>query len=134
MGLPPPPPPQTLQKELLGHGPRLAEVLSRAEAAMSGEEPRPEVETRVRELREQWEKLQEEVSARQQRLREAGEAQQYYMDAAEAEAWISEQELFMGDEEKPKVRGGSVRCSRCIPCQTRAQRAMGMSIHHLWRC
>ncbi|KAM9015366.1 spectrin beta chain, erythrocytic isoform 2-T2 [Ara ararauna] len=99
---------ETLQKELSGHAPRLAEVLSRAEVATRGEEPSPEVETRVRELREQWEKLQEEVSARQQRLREAGEAQQYYMDAAEAEAWISEQELFMGDEEKPKDEESSL--------------------------
>uniref|UniRef100_A0A672V1F4 Spectrin beta chain n=1 Tax=Strigops habroptila TaxID=2489341 RepID=A0A672V1F4_STRHB len=93
---------------LSGHAPRLSEVLSRAEVAMSGEEPSPEVETRMWELRELWEKLQEEVSARQQRLREAGEAQQYYMDAGEAEAWISEQELFMGAEEKPKDEESSL--------------------------
>uniref|UniRef100_A0A672V0U3 Spectrin beta chain n=1 Tax=Strigops habroptila TaxID=2489341 RepID=A0A672V0U3_STRHB len=99
---------ETLQKELSGHAPRLSEVLSRAEVAMSGEEPSPEVETRMWELRELWEKLQEEVSARQQRLREAGEAQQYYMDAGEAEAWISEQELFMGAEEKPKDEESSL--------------------------
>ncbi|XP_009472272.1 PREDICTED: spectrin beta chain, erythrocytic-like [Nipponia nippon] len=39
---------------------------------------------------------------RGRRLREAGEAQQYYLDAGEAETWVSEQELFMGAEEKPK--------------------------------
>lgn len=95
-------PPQTLQKELQGHAPRLAEVLERGEAAAGG--PCPELAERARELQAQWEALREEVVARQQRLREASEAQQYYLDADEAKAWVSEQELFMGDEEKPKVR------------------------------
>lgn len=119
---------QTLQKELQGHAPRLAEVLARGEAAAEG--PCPELAERAQELRVQWEALREEVAARQRRLQEAGEAQQYYMDAGEAEAWVSEQELFMGDEEKPKVReaphrvpvslGASVLCpavpSRAITC------------------
>lgn len=110
---------QTLQKELQGHAPRLAEVLERGEAAAEGS--CLELAERARELRAQWEALREEVAARQQRLREASEAQQYYLDAGEAEMWVSEQELFMGDEEKPKVRvalhclpvssGDSVPCS-----------------------
>ncbi|NWV30252.1 SPTB1 protein, partial [Origma solitaria] len=93
---------ETLQKELAGHAPRLGEVLSRGEAAGSGEEPGPELAAQARELRALWETLQEEAAARHRRLREAGEAQQYYLDADEAEAWVSEQELFMGPEEKPK--------------------------------
>ncbi|NXA57979.1 SPTB1 protein, partial [Mohoua ochrocephala] len=93
---------ETLQKELVGHAPRLGEVLSRGEAAGSGEEPGPELAVQAQELRALWETLQEEAAARHRRLREAGEAQQYYLDADEAEAWVSEQELFMGPEEKPK--------------------------------
>ncbi|NXE00367.1 SPTB1 protein, partial [Chaetorhynchus papuensis] len=93
---------ETLQKELAGHAPRLGEVLSRGEAAGSGEEPGPELAAQAQELRALWETLQEEAAARHRRLREAGEAQQYYLDADEAEAWVSEQELFMGPEEKPK--------------------------------
>ncbi|NXM88157.1 SPTB1 protein, partial [Oenanthe oenanthe] len=93
---------ETLQKELAGHAPRLGEVLSRGEAAGSGEEPGPELAAQARELRALWEALQEEAAARHRRLREAEEAQQYYLDADEAEAWVSEQELFMGPEEKPK--------------------------------
>ncbi|NXC77315.1 SPTB1 protein, partial [Anhinga anhinga] len=95
---------ETLQKELAGHAPRLAEVLSRGEAAAaaSGDELSPELEARVRELQGLWETLQAEAAARHRRLREASEAQQYYLDAGEAEAWISEQDLFMGAEEKPK--------------------------------
>ncbi|NXA71966.1 SPTB1 protein, partial [Thryothorus ludovicianus] len=93
---------ETLQKELAGHAPRLGEVLSRGEAAGSGEEPSPELAAQAQELRALWETLQEEAAARHRRLREAEEAQQYYLDADEAEAWVSEQELFMGPEEKPK--------------------------------
>ncbi|NXM50858.1 SPTB1 protein, partial [Gymnorhina tibicen] len=93
---------ETLQKELVGHAPRLGEVLSRGEAAGSGEEPGPELAAQAQELQALWETLQEEAAARHRRLQEAGEAQQYYLDADEAEAWVSEQELFMGPEEKPK--------------------------------
>ncbi|NXD45216.1 SPTB1 protein, partial [Copsychus sechellarum] len=93
---------ETLQKELAGHAPRLGEVLSRGEAAGSGAEPGPELAAQAQELRALWETLQEEAAARHRRLREAEEAQQYYLDADEAEAWVSEQELFMGPEEKPK--------------------------------
>ncbi|NWS82710.1 SPTB1 protein, partial [Toxostoma redivivum] len=93
---------ETLQKELAGHAPRLGEVLSRGEAAGSSEEPGPELAAQAQELRALWETLQEEAAARHRRLREAEEAQQYYLDADEAEAWVSEQELFMGPEEKPK--------------------------------
>ncbi|XP_071284117.1 spectrin beta chain, erythrocytic isoform X2 [Agelaius tricolor] len=93
---------ETLQKELAGHAPRLGEVLSRGEAVGSSEEPGPELAAQAQELRALWETLQEEAAARHRRLREAEEAQQYYLDADEAEAWVSEQELFMGPEEKPK--------------------------------
>uniref|UniRef100_A0A8V5G0U0 Spectrin beta chain n=1 Tax=Melopsittacus undulatus TaxID=13146 RepID=A0A8V5G0U0_MELUD len=122
---------ETLQKELCGHGPRLTEVLSRAEEATSGEEARPELEARLRELRQQWQQLQEEVAARQQRLREAAEAQQYYMDAAEAEAWISEQELFMGDEEKPKDEESSLVMLKRHVRQQRSIEDYGIAIKEL---
>ncbi|NWV98081.1 SPTB1 protein, partial [Machaerirhynchus nigripectus] len=93
---------ETLQKELVGHAPRLGEVLSRGEVVRGSEEPGPELAAQAQELRALWETLQEEAAARHRRLQEAGEAQQYYLDADEAEAWVSEQELFMGPEEKPK--------------------------------
>ncbi|NXF12676.1 SPTB1 protein, partial [Smithornis capensis] len=93
---------ETLQRELAGHAPRLAEVLSRGEAVGSSEEPIPELVAQAQELQALWGTLQEEAAARHRRLQEAREAQQYYLDAGEAETWISEQELFMGAEEKPK--------------------------------
>ncbi|NWQ68292.1 SPTB1 protein, partial [Neopipo cinnamomea] len=122
---------ETLQKELAGHAPRLAEVLSRGEAAGSGEEPGPELAARAQELRALWETLQEEAAARHRRLQEAGEAQQYYLDASEAEAWVSEQELFMGPEEKPKdEESGLVMLKRHVR-QLRSIEDYGQTIKEL---
>ncbi|KAM9223528.1 spectrin beta chain, erythrocytic-like [Leptosomus discolor] len=122
---------ETLQKELAGHAPRLAEVLSRGKAAASGAEASPEVESRVRELQGLWETLREEAAARHGRLREAGEAQQYYLDAGEAEGWISEQELFMGAEEKPKdEESGLVMLKRHVR-QQRSIEDYGQTIKEL---
>ncbi|XP_064309054.1 spectrin beta chain, erythrocytic isoform X2 [Phalacrocorax carbo] len=123
---------ETLQKELAGHAPRLAEVLSRGEAAAaSGDELSPELEARVRELRGLWEMLQAEAAARHRRLREASEAQQYYLDASEAEAWVSEQELFMGAEEKPKdEESGLVMLKRHVR-QQRSIEDYGQTIKEL---
>ncbi|XP_064019369.1 spectrin beta chain, erythrocytic [Pogoniulus pusillus] len=122
---------ETLQKELAGHAPRLTEVLSRGEEVVGGHQPRPELVERVRELQELWEALRAEVGARQRRLREAGEAQQYYQDASEAEAWVSEQELFMGPEEKPKdEESGLVMLKRHIR-QQRSIEDYGQTIKEL---
>ncbi|KAK2520457.1 hypothetical protein Q9966_013385 [Columba livia] len=122
---------ETLQKELGGHAPRLAEVLSRGEAAASRAEPRPELEARVRELRGLWETLQEEAAARHRRLQDAREAQQYYQDAGEAEAWVSEQELFMGAEEKPKDEESGLMMLKRHVRQQRAIEDYGQTIKEL---
>uniref|UniRef100_A0A8C0FVT8 Spectrin beta chain n=1 Tax=Chelonoidis abingdonii TaxID=106734 RepID=A0A8C0FVT8_CHEAB len=94
---------QTLQKEIAGHSPRVEDVLCRAErmvAAADGDCSAMEEQRRV--LKESWSTLQEETRRRWQRLQQANEAQQYYLDAGEAEAWISEQELYMAADEKPE--------------------------------
>ena len=44
------------------------------------------------------------MELRRKRLEEALRAQQFYRDAAEAEAWMGEQELHMMGQEKAKVR------------------------------
>ncbi|KAF1498179.1 Spectrin beta chain, erythrocytic, partial [Eudyptula minor] len=122
---------ETLQKELAGHTPRLVEVLSRGEVAASGDELSPELEARVRELRGLWETLQAEAAARHRRLQEAGEAQQYYLDAGEAEAWVSEQELFMGAEEKPKDEESSLVMLKRHVRQQRSIEDYGQTIKEL---
>ncbi|KAJ3615060.1 hypothetical protein NHX12_018628 [Muraenolepis orangiensis] len=96
---------QTLQKELLGHQPRIDDIMERSRTLPQEEASGQGVPRRVQEL---WCLLLEEVGRRDKRLGHAHEAQQYYFDAAEAEAWMSEQELYMMSEEKAKDEQSSV--------------------------
>ncbi|XP_073725686.1 spectrin beta chain, erythrocytic-like [Misgurnus anguillicaudatus] len=96
---------QSLQKEIDGHQPRIDEVLERGRRMVAAAEGSPEAERMSEEmmkLQEVWAKLQEEMAKRRARLYGSNEAQQYYNDADEAEAWIGEQELYMIAEEKAK--------------------------------
>ncbi|KAM8807514.1 spectrin beta chain, erythrocytic [Eudromia elegans] len=123
---------ETLQKELAGHAPRVAEVLRRGDAAVAEAGGQcPELEERLRELRGLWDALQRETGERLRRLREADAAQRYYLDAGEAEAWISEQELYMAADEKPKdEESGLVLLKRHVR-QQRAIEDYGQSIKEL---
>ncbi|CAH6793507.1 spectrin beta chain, non-erythrocytic 2 isoform X3 [Phodopus roborovskii] len=88
---------QTLQKEIQGHEPRIADLKERQRtlgAAAAGPE--------LAELQEMWKRLSHELELRGKRLEEALRAQQFYRDAAEAEAWMGEQELHMMGQEKAK--------------------------------
>lgn len=69
------------------------------------------------ELQEMWKHLSRELELRGKRLEEALRAQQFYRDAAEAEAWMGEQELHMMGQEKAKVSGrAELRlCGCCSP-------------------
>ncbi|KAK9391252.1 spectrin beta chain non-erythrocytic 2 [Crotalus adamanteus] len=92
---------QTLQKEIQGHQPRINDILGRWQGlACSGLEA--ELQGRVETLEEMWRELQDQVAQRRGRLEKAQMAQQFYFDAAEAEAWMGEQELHMISEEKAK--------------------------------
>ncbi|XP_033927552.1 spectrin beta chain, non-erythrocytic 2 isoform X1 [Melopsittacus undulatus] len=86
---------QTLQKELQGHERRVEELLQRRGTGTGAAEP-------VRELREAWQELRLQAELRHRRLERALAAQQFYCDAAEAEAWMGEQELHMMAQEKAK--------------------------------
>ncbi|XP_013917103.1 PREDICTED: spectrin beta chain, erythrocytic isoform X1 [Thamnophis sirtalis] len=96
---------QTLQKEIIGHAPRIEEVVDRGESMLAkaeGDGDFRDTEECLNQLKVSWSTLQEETLKRLRRLEEASEAQRYYLDAGEAEAWISEQELYVGTDEKPK--------------------------------
>lgn len=64
-----------------------------------------------------WKRLSHELELRGKRLEEALRAQQFYRDAAEAEAWMGEQELHMMGQEKAKVRARAELslCGRFFP-------------------
>ncbi|XP_063053381.1 spectrin beta chain, non-erythrocytic 1 [Engraulis encrasicolus] len=110
---------QTLQKEIQGHQPRFDDIFERSQAIVGGEGPdgsplspaSPSAEpirARLADLQALWAQLKAEADNRHGRLEEAHKAQQYYFDAAEAEAWMSEQELYMMSEEKAKDEQSSV--------------------------
>lgn len=96
---------QTLQKEIQGHQPRIDDILRRGKTQSQLDGDRQSVlEERLIELEDLWGQLIAETDKRHARLMEANRAQQFYADAAEAEAWMGEQELHMMSEEKAKVR------------------------------
>lgn len=100
-------PVQSLQKEIDGHQPRIDEVLERGRRMVAAAQGSPEEEhmsEEMKKLQEVWAKLQNEMAKRRARLYGSNEAQQYYNDADEAEAWIGEQELYMIADEMAKVR------------------------------
>ena len=101
-----PPLPQTLQKEIQGHQPRIDDIFERSQSIVTDSSSlnAEAIRRRLADLKELWGLLIEETEKRHRRLEEAHRAQQYYFDAAEAEAWMSEQELYMMSEEKAKVR------------------------------
>ncbi|XP_034534159.1 spectrin beta chain, non-erythrocytic 1-like [Notolabrus celidotus] len=111
---------QTLQKEIQGHQPRIDDILERSASLLQDESSCAAViRQRMADLQELWRQLREEAEQRHSRLEEAHKAQQYYFDAAEAEAWMSEQELYMMSEEKAKVR-----CSLCVQLELLEVRRM----------
>ncbi|XP_061084854.1 spectrin beta chain, non-erythrocytic 1-like isoform X2 [Conger conger] len=100
---------QTLQKEIQGHQPRRDDIFERSQSIVRDDSPSADgIRQRLGDLRALWRLLVEEVEKRHGRLEEAHRAQQYYFDAAEAEAWMSEQELYMMSEEKAKDEQSSV--------------------------
>uniref|UniRef100_A0A8B9PLL2 Spectrin beta chain n=1 Tax=Apteryx owenii TaxID=8824 RepID=A0A8B9PLL2_APTOW len=101
---------QTLQKELQGHEPRVEELLGRRAGLARPAE-------RVTELREAWQELRLQAEQRHRRLEQAHAAQQFYFDAAEAEAWMGETPPW------PSGRTGSTRPGpTCWSSSTRARR------------
>lgn len=95
---------QSLQRELQGHRGRVEDVLERAGVIASIRSPEADsIRAGMEQLHQLWEALWSETEHRQLRLDVMYQAQQYYFDAGEVEAWLSEQELHMMNEETGKV-------------------------------
>ncbi|XP_067092503.1 spectrin beta chain, non-erythrocytic 1 isoform X2 [Osmerus mordax] len=100
---------QTLQKEIQGHQPRYDDIFERSQQVLRADSPNTDlIRQRLDDLQRLWAQMKAETENRHGRLEEAHKAQQYYFDAAEAEAWMSEQELYMMSEEKAKDEQSSV--------------------------
>ncbi|XP_028319957.1 spectrin beta chain, non-erythrocytic 4 isoform X2 [Gouania willdenowi] len=94
---------QTLQRELQGHRTLIEDVLERAAIIASIRSPEADCARAGHDqLLHLWSLLWAETERRQLVLDAMYQAQQYYFDTAEVEAWLSEQELHMMNEEKGK--------------------------------
>lgn len=100
---------QTLQKEIQGHRPRIDDIQERGKSMVQEDSSMDseEIQLRLAELQEMWQALVSEAEKRHTRLEQSNMAQQFYFDAAEAEAWMGEQELHMMSEEKAKDELGA---------------------------
>ncbi|XP_006891866.1 PREDICTED: spectrin beta chain, erythrocytic [Elephantulus edwardii] len=123
---------QTLQNEIMGHTPRIESVLKRGhELVEAAEIDCQDIEERLGHLQSSWDTLREAAAGRLQRLRDANEAQQYYLDAGEAEAWISEQELYVISDETPKDEEGAIVMLKRHLRQQRTVEEYGRNIKQL---
>uniref|UniRef100_A0A803SWE2 Spectrin beta chain n=1 Tax=Anolis carolinensis TaxID=28377 RepID=A0A803SWE2_ANOCA len=94
---------QNLRREIQVHKPRMDDVLERATSIATIKSPEVDpVRLLLEKLSELWIALQEETERRQHLLDATYQVEQYYFDVAEVESWLSEQELFMMNEEKGK--------------------------------
>ncbi|KAM4546327.1 spectrin family protein isoform 2-T2 [Fundulus diaphanus] len=123
---------QTLQKEIQGHQPRIDDIHRRGEAQSQVDGDRQSLlKDRLVELRDLWDQLIAETDKRHDRLVEAHRAQQFYADAAEAEAWMGEQELHMMSEEKAKDEQSALAMVKKHQILEQALEDYAQTIHQL---
>jgi spectrin beta len=92
---------KALVAEVGGHEPIITSVCETADHLVSeGHEESEQIKARKTELQERWTELNDCVAGRQELLEQSAVAQQYFLDAAEAEAWMSEQELYMIEDDR----------------------------------
>ncbi|XP_069036320.1 spectrin family protein isoform X2 [Lepisosteus oculatus] len=122
---------QTLQKEIQGHQPRIDDIQGHGAAMAQEEGGQPGLGGRLAELRGSWALLIAEADRRRERLAEAHRAQQFYADAAEAEAWMGEQELHMMSEEKAKDEQSAMAMVKKHQIVEQALEDYAQTIHQL---
>uniref|UniRef100_A0A2A4JKU8 Spectrin beta chain, non-erythrocytic 2 n=1 Tax=Heliothis virescens TaxID=7102 RepID=A0A2A4JKU8_HELVI len=94
---------QSLKTETDNHEPRILTVISNGQKLIDeGHEDTPEFKQLIDELTARWRELKDAIDERKNKLSQWEKAQQYLFDANEAEAWMSEQELYMMVEDRGK--------------------------------
>merc|ERR1719392_310005 len=92
-----------MQAEIANHEPRISSVMETGQKLIS--EGHPEADKYERDLDDLTEKLKHlkhNLEARNVKLLMSEKVQQFFFDANEAEAWMSEQELYMMVEDRGK--------------------------------
>ncbi|XP_026769968.3 spectrin beta chain, non-erythrocytic 4 isoform X2 [Pangasianodon hypophthalmus] len=101
---------QSLQRELESHRGHVEEVMERASMFSSVRTTEAEcVSALMEDLHSLWGTLWAETERKQLHLDSMYHAQQYYSDITEVEAWLSEQELHMMNEEKGKDESSTLQ-------------------------
>ncbi|GBP22289.1 Spectrin beta chain [Eumeta japonica] len=94
---------QSLKTETDNHEPRILTVISNGQKLIDeGHEDAPEFKKLIDELSARWRELKDAIDKRKNNLAQWEKAHQYLFDANEAEAWMSEQELYMMVEDRGK--------------------------------
>ncbi|XP_026313733.1 spectrin beta chain isoform X3 [Hyposmocoma kahamanoa] len=94
---------QSLKTETDNHEPRILTVISNGQKLIDeGHEDSPEFKRLIDELSARWRELKDAIEQRKNNLAQWERAHQYMFDANEAEAWMSEQELYMMVEDRGK--------------------------------
>ncbi|KAK7104923.1 spectrin beta chain-like isoform X2 [Littorina saxatilis] len=98
----------SLQVEIENHENRIRQVVQVGQELIDEGHPQSEeFRALIDDLMRRWQELKDAVEARSDRLKLSEVAQQYYFDASEAEAWMSEQELYMMAEDRAKDELGA---------------------------
>ncbi|XP_056020668.1 spectrin beta chain-like isoform X11 [Ostrea edulis] len=98
----------SLQTEIENHEPRIFSVVEVGQQLIDEKHPQSEeFQALIDELMRMWDELRAAIIQRDERLKLSDTAQQYYYDASEAEAWMSEQELYMLGDERAKDEIGA---------------------------
>ncbi|XP_071163391.1 spectrin beta chain-like isoform X21 [Mytilus edulis] len=99
---------QSLQTEIENHEPRIKTVVDVGQELIDEGHPQSEeFKALIEDLLKHWQDLKDAVVKRNERIHLSDIAQQYYYDASEAEAWMSEQELYMMGDERAKDEIGA---------------------------
>ncbi|XP_048483411.1 spectrin beta chain isoform X1 [Plutella xylostella] len=94
---------ETLKTETDNHEPRILTVIANGQKLIDeGHAATPEFKKLIDDLTASWQELKDAIEKRKTNLAQWEQAQQYLFDANEAEAWMSEQELYMMVEERGK--------------------------------
>merc|ERR1719414_97168 len=94
---------RTLRGEIENHEPRIMAVCGVGQKPIEEDHPdRDDYQQKVDDIKEKLNALKDMLEARRAKLLVSEKAQQFFFDANEAEAWMSEQELYMMVEDRGK--------------------------------
>lgn len=94
---------ESLGRDIENHETWIQQIIQSGEELINeGHENADQFRDKIKELQDKWEGLKDALEDRKRRLQESEKAHLYLYDCNEAEAWMSEQELYMMQDERGK--------------------------------